>query len=228
MMKLRQAILARSISQVSAIYSTEYLPDLVRRLQERYSFIKVPSTPDELLGTDPTQGIKFLHGKLVHGQRTILIDSLQFLTLSANSMIIVDTRTSTDDSDFVIDDYIRNANVTRPDMILRNEPTQYDNHLEFTMDGSLGEFCSPPLRNAGDAINRLLDSYKIKTPGYEPSNIIIYYDQSGLGGLLPVPFRIERRAGFRYGANTYFSQAPLKTVDHIALLERLSEMRRPN
>lgn len=227
-MHIRQTILARAICQVSAIYSTEYRLDIIRRLQERYGFIKVPSTPDELLGLDQAQGIKFYHGKLVKGDRTIVIENLQFLTINLNSMIVVDTRTSTDDSDTVIDDYIQQANTLRSDMITPTEPTQYDSHIEFTMDGSLRDFCAPPIHHTGDAINRLLDSYKIKAPAYELSSITIHYDQIGLGGLIPVPFKVERRAGVRYSANTFFSQAPLKTTDHVALLERLVEMRRPN
>jgi hypothetical protein len=227
-MKIRQTVLARSLCQVSAIYSTEYRIDVIRRLQERYGFVKVPVTPDELLGADPAQGIRFFHGKFVHAQRTIVIESLQFLALGPSNVIVVDTRTSTEDSDIVVDDYIKNANAIRPDMITPVEPTRYESHIEFTMDGSLTDFCTVPVRQASDALNRLLESYKLKVPPYEPSSINFYFDQVGIGGLLPAVFKIERRAGFRYGANTFYSQAPLKTADHISLLERLAEMRRPN
>jgi hypothetical protein len=42
----------------------------------------------------------------------------------------------------------------------------------------------------------------------------------------PVYFGIERRAGFRYDENIFFSPAPLRTKDHFALLERLEALAR--
>jgi len=225
MIRIRQVILARSIRQVQAIYSLDYRPDLVAKLKERYSFLRVPATPDAMLGTDP-QGIRFQHGKF-QGERTFVIELLQFVSQPAGNLIICDTRTSTDDSDLFLDEYINQANLARPDMIVVTEPRIYVSQIEFEMDKSLGEFCQTPLRAAGEALNTLLASYDTKLPPFEPSNIVMMCDQVGLGGYryLPSPFTIERRSGFRYGSNTFSSQAPLRTSDHIAVLERLATSR---
>jgi len=224
MIKIRQIILARSIRQVNAIYSLAYRPDLIAKLKERYSFLRVPATPDAMLGTDPSQGIRFQHGKF-QGERTFVIEWLLFVSQPAGNLIICDTRTSTDDSDLVLDDYINQANLARPDMIAVTEPPSYLSQIEFEMDKSIGEFCQTPIQAAGEAVNRLLASYHIEVPPFEPSSIVMMFDPVGLGGYLPNPFTIERRSGFRYGSNTFSSQAPLKTSDHIAVLERLATSR---
>jgi hypothetical protein len=223
MMKLRQTILARSIRQVSAIYSLDYRPELIARLRDRYSFLKVPTTVDEIFATDPQQGLRFQHGKFVQEKKSFVVELLQFLVIPpATNVIICDTHTSTDDSDLFLDDYIKQANLTRPDMILVTEPPAYASHLEFTMDKSIADFCHPPISEAAEGVNRLLASYKAKLPAFEPSQIMMVYDQTGIGGVLATPFSVERRVGFRYGSNVFFSQAPLRTRDHIEVLERLT------
>ena len=225
MIKIRQTILARSIRQVNAINSPEYRPDLISKLRDRYSFLRVPMTADEMLGTDPLQGIKFQHGKFTHGDRPFVVELFQFLSTAAGNVIICDTHTSTDDSDLFLDDYIRQANIIRPDMIAVTESPTYASQLEFEMDKSLTDFCNAPIQDAAEAINSLLSRYKIKTPAFQPFTLAMMGDQVGIGGLPPSPFTIERRAGFRFGSNTFFSQAPLKTSDHVAVLERLAGSR---
>lgn len=222
-MKIRQTILARSIRQVSAIYSLDYRPELIARLRDRYSFLKVPTTVDEIFGTDPQQGLRFQHGKFVQDKKSFVVELLQFLVIPpAINVIICDTRTSTDDSDLFIDDYIKQANLVRPDMIVATEPPSYASHLEFTMEKSIADFCRSPIVEATEGVNRLLASYNVKLPAFEPSQITMMYDQTGIGGLLAGPFSIERRAGFRIGSNVFFSQAPLRTRDHCEVLERLA------
>jgi hypothetical protein len=223
-MKIRQTILARSIRQVSAIYSSDYRPELIARLRDRYSFLRVPTTIDEIFGTDPQQGLRFQHGKFVQDKKSFVVELLQFLVIPpATNVIICDTRTSTDDADHFIDDYVKQANLIRPDMIVITEPPAYTSHLEFTMDKSIADFCRPPILEAAEGVNRLLASYKTKLPSsFEPSYITMMYDQAGIGGLLASPFSIERRVGFRYGSDVFFSQAPLRTRDHVEMLERLT------
>ncbi len=223
MMKIRQTVLARSIRQVNAIYALDYRPELIARLRERYSFLKVPTTVDEIFGTDPSVGVRFQHGKFVQDKKSFVVELLQFLVIPPGiSAIICDTRTSTDDCDLFIDDYIKQANLSRPDMITVTEPPIYASHLEFTMDKPLADLCQSPVRAAAEAVDHLLTDYGMKTPPFEPAQIGIACDQAGRGGLLVNPFTIERRAGFRYGSNVFFSQAPLRTRDHIEVLERLT------
>jgi hypothetical protein len=223
MMNVRQVILARSIRQVAAIFSLDYRLDLVNRLRDRYSFIKVPTTVDELLGVDPAEGIKFQHGKFVRDDRSFVVELLQFLASPAGTPIIVcDTRTSTDDCDLFLDDYVKQANLARPDVITLTEPTLYLSQIEFTMERSIKDLCRSPLTDVGQSLHSMLAGYGQKTPPFEPTGIVVNFDQIGFGGIPPAHFSLERRTGFRHEANTYFSQAPLRTQDHVAVLKHLA------
>lgn len=228
MIKIRQTILARSIRFVSAIYALEYRPELIRRIQERYGFLKGPVTPDEMLGVNPFEGIKFQHGKFVHGQKTFVVENLQFATAPTGaSMIICDTRTSTDDADSFLEEYIKQSNLSRPDMIAVTEPPMYLSQIEFSSERSVASFCDGRVAAAAENIDSVLASYGLKLPTYEVVNLNLFFDASSFGGgMPPANFTIERRAGLRHSANVYFSQAPLKTGDHTAILERLFNNRR--
>jgi hypothetical protein len=41
---------------------------------------------------------------------------------------------------------------------------------------------------------------------------------------MPQPFAIERRVGSTYDEKKYFSQAPLRTQDHQAVLEQIEQI----
>lgn len=223
MINLRQVILARSIRQVAAIFSLDYRLDLVGKLRDRYSFIKVPTTVDELLGVDPAEGIKFQHGRFVRGDRSFVVELLQFLASPAGTLMIVcDTRTSTDDCDLFLDDYVKQANLARPDMITPTEPTLHLSQIEFTMERSIKDLCRSPLTDVGQSLHSILAGYGQKTPSFELTGIIVNFDRVDFGGIPPAHFSLERRMGFRHETNTYFSQAPLKTQDHVAVLEHLA------
>ena len=54
---------------------------------------------------------------------------------------------------------------------------------------------------------------------FHPFGMTISTEDASLAGLKPSAFRIERRAGIEFNLNQYFCVAPLRTDDHIALLE---------
>ena len=58
----------------------------------------------------------------------------------------------------------------------------------------------------------------------EPFGIAFSADYSLIPGMKPAPFRLERRAGLGFDTNLYVSQAPLRTADHIKLLQRLEKL----
>jgi hypothetical protein len=60
--------------------------------------------------------------------------------------------------------------------------------------------------------------------GIEPFGIAFSADYSLIPGMKPAPFRLERRAGLGFDTNLYVSQAPLRTADHIKLLEQLEKL----
>lgn len=59
---------------------------------------------------------------------------------------------------------------------------------------------------------------------FEPFGIALAADHSLIPGMKPAPFRLERRAGLGFETNLYVSQAPLRTADHLKVLERLEKL----
>src|ERR1019366_7101267 len=63
-------------------------------------------------------------------------------------------------------------------------------------------------------------------PDYEPSSFILFFDNSKFTNppTFAGSFLVDRRAGAGYEENRYYSQAPLRTADHIALLNELEKL----
>lgn len=59
---------------------------------------------------------------------------------------------------------------------------------------------------------------------FEPFGIALAVDQSLIPGMKPNAFRLERRAGLAFDTNYYVSQAPMRTADHLKILERLEKL----
>lgn len=59
---------------------------------------------------------------------------------------------------------------------------------------------------------------------FEPFGISFGADYSLIPGIKPINFRLERRGGLSFDTNYYVSQAPMRTGDHLKLLEKLEKM----
>ena len=59
---------------------------------------------------------------------------------------------------------------------------------------------------------------------FEPFGISLGADYTLIPGLKPINFRLERRGGLSFETNYYISQAPLRTPDHLKLLEKLEKL----
>jgi hypothetical protein len=216
MIEIRQTTSARAIRQVTAIQLPEPRVETVKKLQERYGFMKIPSTFEELFPSDPNQGIKFAEGKFDRNGQTVVIQLLQLLP----NIILAETRTSTDDADAFLDDYIQQANQNRNDIIKIVAAPIYNSQIEFSMKHGLEEF-TPTAAKLGAQLNSLVAGYGTPMQSYRVISIAVNHTLVGLGGIQPAHFSIERRSGIPYDADLYFSNAPLKTRDHIALLKSL-------
>lgn len=59
---------------------------------------------------------------------------------------------------------------------------------------------------------------------FEAFGIALATDPSTIPSMKPIPFRVERRVNLAFNTNYYASQAPLRTADHIKVLERLEKL----
>lgn len=194
--------------------------DLVDAVNQRYNFRQIPPN-NELLTPPPNQPTNFVWGKAKIGDRSITIDLLQVQNFPALAMTVgVVTKTSTDDSDLVLDDLAklmteRFGIETTPIL-----PTSYQSQLEVAFHSAVNEhfrFSGP----IGKAITEYVKSYGFPAcPTYIPTMFGMYFDTSKptTPPTFSTSFTIERRVGVSFEENKYYSQAPLRTKDHEALL----------
>jgi hypothetical protein len=217
--EIRQILAARIVRQVTAIQLSELRSDTVKKLQERYKFLKVPIAYEELFPTDPNQGIKFQQGTFVrnNGKPPVVIDLLQFLP----NFLLVQTRTSTDDAEEFLDDYIRNANKDRTDTVRVFGPPLYGSEVEFVWDKT-PDGCASPMAATAHRLDALVASYgSQQVPPYRVASIVVNFNSMDVAGAVPAHFTIEWRVGLPDNSKLFFSLAPLRTRDHQSLLETL-------
>ncbi len=217
MIEFRQTLAAKAVRQVAGIQPQESRLDTIKRLQDRYHFGKVPQTFEELFPVDPNKGIRFEQGNLPReGKPPIIVELLQLLP----NVVFVQTRTSTEDGDEFLDDYISTANKDRPNRIRAFGVPLYVSEIEFSWTKSLNTYAQR-FANAAQQLDALLAGYGSPAPNYRVVSIVVNSDPTKAAGLMPVHFAVERRAGFPDSENIFYSYAPLKTRDHRALLESL-------
>lgn len=228
-MKLVSIVLGKAVRLFRAAnpVARTYLPDVVEAFRERYGFLEVPT---KLAEYDPTKGITFGHGKFkvrttesAEGRvsEEIVIDSIQIF----NDGLVVNTRAFVEDADLFLDDLIAWAIKKFGYNILDDPPIQrtYASHIEVTFQGSL-----VPLFNKIGILNKrittALASYGKAPPSYEVSGFSLHCDTTKLFPPIPTAFTFERRTQHSYTSNLYFSTAPLKTSDHLKVLEEIEKL----
>jgi hypothetical protein len=216
-LEIREIILARSVQIFRSSGGTVgYLPDIANQLKERYQFIKAPSV-EELLPSDPPKGAEFHHGRLPDDPN-VVID--KFTVFSDG--IVVDAAGTTDHADRFLEDLQTWAKQVLPKVSV-TAPRLYLSQLVIKMEPSLSRF-APLLSPIGTRIGTYLHSYGLNVPSYDISTITMNFDSLGKPPPVPGQFFIDRRLNVSYEENIWFSQAPLRTSDHIALLDKLTEL----
>jgi hypothetical protein len=192
-----------------------YGRNIIRAFENQYGFLESPKT---IADFDLAKGIKFSHG-FFDGR--IVIDNFKIY----NNGIVVETKETTDDCVAIIADIARWAEndagvVFAEDTAL---PELYLTHFEVELNINLDEH----LRKAtkiNELLNEYMTSYKEVEREFKISGFSSQLDPITNG---PVQFKFERRAGQPFSSNLYFSGAPLKTQDHINLLEVLEGLFTP-
>jgi hypothetical protein len=215
-MKDIQVLSARAARFVAVTTAKVYMPDVVKTVQDRYGFVGPPQTAEEMLAPlDPAQNqpLIFQHGKFVQGQRAIIIDRLEIYS----HLTAVDTSTSTDDGDLVLDDLLAlNPEVLKESLTRR----VYISRLEIVLDASL-DAVSPGAAALGASLTAMLSQYldeEAPAAPFRVASFALLTDPAQR--VLPCDFRVERRVKTPFDMNRYYSQAPLRTSDHLAALEQ--------
>lgn len=179
--------------------------EAVGKLASRYSFTK---GPEKLEDVDFQKGVELFSGKL--GE--IRIDRIAIFL----NGIIIDTRSSTEDSEKVLRDILDLAKEAFGAVI---EPIRhtFTSQLIFRSEIQLAAL-NPILPKIARRLTERV-SADLKHPfTVEPSAILLNVDTSQTK-IAPAIFSIERRAEIPFAEKTYFSNAPVRTGEHIALIE---------
>lgn len=183
--------------------------DFMKAFVDRYNFVKQPTTADEILDTQ-NKGLIFELGKWndVGVAKVVLFDW----------GIVVETNTSTDASESILQDMLmwgaeKFGLSNRPSLITRRN---YVSELVFSSDMSLPAI-SPELESLGNRVTNLVDGYLGGSLPFEPVGVTLAFDSTQSKQLF-TPFQIHRLAETPFSQKKYYSGAPLKTSDHIKVI----------
>ena len=174
-------------------------------LGKRYSFAKVPTKLEDV---DFQRGVELQEGR----HREIRVDRI-VIFLNA---IVVDTRSSTEDSQVILNDLLELSRGTFGSGLKPARQT-FASQLVFRSEMQLAKMNPILSRMAGVLSERT--SSDLRHPfTVEPTAILLHVD-TAQARTTPATFSIERRNEIPFAEKTYFSSAPLRTVEHVKLVE---------
>jgi len=189
-----------------------FYPTVVSKLIERYNFQKFP---EKLEDFDETKGVTFATGVY----RDIVIEQLVIYRYG----IVVDTRASTEVSQRLLEDALEWGAkefglVYKRGVIKR---WQYQSQLVFTSSVRL-DAAHIAFQRLAKGLNNFFADEVPRVPPYEVVSINWNFDQLERKHPLGY-FTIQRRENVPFADNKYFSDAPISTEAHIALLRQFEQ-----
>jgi hypothetical protein len=187
--------------------------DLIQFVGDSYNFSTRhdPSFPAPLV---------FQNG--VHATESARTPIMQLAILGNGDMV---TASSTDDAELVLDDFMKRldqslhyrfAGAKQKKFYLSGIVIEFDSGLDEKIEvlhkiGTLLESHIP----------RPDKPFKLKRLAFGFGNPMVLLTNVTLQLIQNADFTFERRAGEPYSANRYFSQAPMRTADHVKLVEKI-------
>jgi hypothetical protein len=191
-----------------------YLPVAAATLTERYKFSGVPRSYQELSG----ERIDFKHGEFQGS-------ALETLEIYSDG-IVLKSRSNTDFLDAFFDDFCKFLANDLGLSLIRTHSIHrlYESILLVEVDPDVA---LKPLQQIAE-LGRMIEGFLKENSGlevsYEPFGWSLATDQTRIPALKPSVFKIERRLGADYSTNQFVTGAPLKTDQHLKLLERLEKL----
>jgi hypothetical protein len=194
--------------------------ELINAVKLKYQFVK----PDIGLVTPP---VDFQAGKFSHNGKVVSVEQLVIAYIGNRATSLgASTRESTDASEAFLEQLIEWAAKEYKLDAEELYPKAYFSQVEFVLSKPLSHHFAELLQ-IGAAITTFVKGYGLENcPLFEFGGFSMNIDAVKFEDLkpMPQPFAIERRAGSTYDENKYFSQAPLRTQDHRAILEQIERL----
>lgn len=186
---------------------------LLGAIKERYAFQKVPASPEDI--TPTSGGLEFVNGVFSFEEQNITITALKLFT----DGLIAETKHTTDASDAILRDALKFAVDSFGWRFDENQVRRKSYYSELVVDGKLN---FGVVSNKLQRIAKLLSDRSPKNP-FTISGVRFGVDPTIDGGDKIPQFLIERRAGFSFTEDRYYSQAPNTTKRHFELLTEIEK-----
>jgi hypothetical protein len=183
---------------------------LIRELQDRYGFVQVPHKVADL---DFTAGVNFLQGYF----KDIVIDKFQVYNNGLLCEAAADNQQCAEFLDEVLEWAPPHFNVS-----VRPRWKAFQSKLEISSSKDIRNSFAK-FAGVGAAITRLLESYGSNAPPYVFWGLALQHESQKDLPSNP-SFEFARRAEQPFDAGIYYSTAPLRTQDHLQVLNLLEEI----
>jgi hypothetical protein len=202
------------LTQVHRPTGQLYFPDAAAKLVERYSFVKAPN-PDHHL--DQPLPYVFSVGKFQDAQITEL-------SIFSDGLI-VSSVSDTDLLDGFIEDLMSWA--TKELLVVQMTTAKpekfYESSIVVKSTSDL-PMSLDPQNNVTGTLKTAMESANIQS-GFTLSGFMLDLDPGEFAGKRkPFRFVVDRRVGVPFSENIFYSQAPFRTQDHLAVLRSLETM----
>ncbi len=186
--------------------------EVVPAFVERYKFVKYPQKFEEF---DESKGVRFEGGVWNNLETTVVL---------YNNGIQVDARSSTDDSELILEDALKWAADTfgliyKPAMLTRKA---YLSELDVACETPL-DALNPKLNAFVDKLSKTVGQWTGHTFDFKTVAFWLNFDTAFNKGPAG-PMRIERLVDVPFSENKYYASAPLPTKTHLEFLEEFESI----
>jgi hypothetical protein len=194
-----------------------YLPEAIAKAIAKYGFLKVP-TREEMANV--TDHVAFGMGKFDDTQ-------IQELRIYGDG-IVAEARSNSRILDAFIEEFMEwlEAELKIVPTVTPKPERYYESTIVVRSKKNLATAIDIPSQIM-EALNDHLEKMSYKARPYQPVGFLLDCDFTVPGGRRkPSRFSVDRRLGVPFEDNVFFSQAPLPTDDHFALLELVERLAR--
>ncbi|MCY3879903.1 MAG: hypothetical protein OXF74_12085 [Rhodobacteraceae bacterium] len=212
-------LLAIEMSRVTVLFRATrpkgqaYLPLLAAKVAERYNFSSAPQT----LADIKSPKVEFCHGLF----KDCAVERFEVY----NDGIIVTSCSDTDFIDAFIGDLVSWLKNEHGHAIIETHTVRrmYDSSLLVETDQDVFhpfELYTEILQ----LIEKSLEGSSGLNVNFQNFGFTFAADHTQISAMKPGHFRLERKEGIEFSRNQFYSTAPLRTKQHLDILERLEQL----
>ncbi len=195
------------------------LISLINPFIEKYNFQIYPTKPEELGFGKENIEIKFMGGNFQKDKQ----HNINFNLIIYNDGLLVDTRSSTYDSDTILNDILNWTSkeygfVPYQEIIFRKT---YLSEVYIQTNKSMNSL-NPKLSEFSNKLSSLIINQESQNISIETTSIAFWADPTTTNP--PGAFRFERVLNVPFNTNRYYSAAPLQTDIHLQMLEEFEQI----